>query len=795
VGAHPELEVEQAHIDRAYERLDQLRSDAQELLRSVLDQGRGGTHQFREERDVIVRTSLARLDQLDIGEQALCFGRIDRRGDDASVESFHIGRLGISGDDVDPLVVDWRAPVAEPFYRATGREPMDLVLRRHLAAQGRRVVGIEDERFGRAPLPGPADPGPADPGPGSGSHPDTVEDEAGLELGGPGALLAALEGARTGYMRDIISTIQREQDEIIRAPLPGVLVVQGGPGTGKTAVALHRAAYLLYTHRFPLERQGVLVIGPNPLFLRYIEHVLPSLGESGVTLSTITGIVHGIQQRAEEDPAVARLKGEARMADLVAHAVRTRQRPLRHAVDLPYGSTILRLTTDASASAIAAARRRPGTHNARRRFVEQLVVRRLADDYQRAMRLRRGPADPTAAPDPTVVADPGSDPGPWAPSATTVFDPAALSTANGGAAHRAPPGTANGHTADHDPQSDDSVGEPVFDLAEFSRQIRLLPQLAEALDRMWPRLSAEELLHDLFGSPPLLALAARGVLTAAEQAMLVRERSGALADIPWTAADLALVDEARVLLGKRRARTGAGSDPDDSPRTYGQIVVDEAQDLSPMQLRMVARRSLSGSVTVVGDIGQATGPWAPASWDEVTAHLPGERPPRLVELTVSYRTPAEVVEVASRVLAEAAPALRPPRPVRRSGHSPRFVAAAPGELEDAVVRAAAEAVADIAPGTAAVLAPASLVGALALALDDAGFHAIDPRRDGLGSPLSLLPVDLANGLEFDAVVVVEPSAIADESPQGLRALYVALTRPTQRLVVVHARPLPPCLHG
>ena len=248
---------------------------------------------------------------------------------------------------------------------------------------------------------------------------------------------------------------------------------------------------------------------------------------------------------------------------------------------------------------------------------------------------------------------------------------------------------------------------------------------------MWPRLSAEELLHDLYGSAPLLALAGRGILSPAEQATLVRERSQALADIPWTAADLALIDEARVFLGQRRGR--AGSDPDDGPRTYGQIVVDEAQDLSPMQLRMVGRRSLSGSVTVVGDIGQATGPWAPSSWDDVTAHLPGERPPRLVELTVSYRTPAEVVEVASRVLAEAAPSLRPPRPVRRSGNEP-------------------------------------------------------------GSPLSLLPVDLANGLEFDAVVVVEPSTIADESPQGLRSLYVALTRPTQRLVVVHARPLPPCLH-
>ncbi len=277
--------------------------------------------------------------------------------------------------------------------------------------------------------------------------------------------------------------------------------------------------------------------------------------------------------------------------------------------------------------------------------------------------------------------------------------------------------------------------------------------------------------------------------------MLVRPRSEALSDIPWTAADLALIDEARVFLGMRRARAGAGADPEDGPRTYGQIVVDEAQDLSPMQLRMVGRRSLSGSITVVGDIGQATGPWAPSSWDEVTAHLPGERPPRLVELTVSYRTPAEVVEVASRVLAQAAPSLRPPRPVRRSGHEPRFVDAGPGGLAAAVVEAAAAVVAEVAPGTAAVLAPASLVGELALALDDAGYPAIDPRRDGLGSPLSLLPVDLANGLEFDAVVVVEPSTIADESPQGLRSLYVALTRPTQRLVVVHTRPLPAALRG
>ncbi|HEY7948425.1 MAG TPA: ATP-binding domain-containing protein [Acidimicrobiales bacterium] len=804
MSAHPELEAEQAHIDRAYERLDQLRADAEDLLRSVLDQGRGGTHQFREERDVIVRTSLARLDQLDIGEQALCFGRIDRRIPDGAVESFHIGRLGISGDDVDPLVVDWRAPVAEPFYRATGRDPMNLVLRRHLAAHGRRIVGIEDERFGIRPLTGGAGDGASD-----GARPaghldgdldqDGAGDDAALELGGPGALLAALEGARTGYMRDIISTIQREQDEIIRAPLPGVLVVQGGPGTGKTAVALHRAAYLLYTHRFPLERQGVLVIGPNPLFLRYIEHVLPSLGESGVTLSTITGIVHGVQQRAVEDPSVARLKGEARMADVVAQAVRTRQRPLRQSVDVPYGSTVLHLTADVSTAVIAATRRRPGTHNARRRFVEQLVVRRLADDYQRAVRIHRGsppPPDPAGLPSSTTLSPPTARPLPSAtPGPPTHNGHGERHGANGSARHdsadgNGPAGVVEAPATDED---DEIAEEPVFDLAEFSRQIRALPQLGEALDRMWPRLSAEELLHDLFGSPPLLALAARGILNPAEQATLVRDRSGSLGEIPWTAADLALIDEARVLLGKRRARTGAGSDPDDGPRTYGQIVVDEAQDLSPMQLRMVARRSLSGSVTVVGDIGQATGPWAPSSWDDVTAHLPGERPPRLVELTVSYRTPAEVVEVAARVLAEAAPALRPPRPVRHSGHAPLFVDGS-GDLAGAVVAAAADVVAQVAPGTAAVLAPASLVGELALALDVAGYQAIDPRRDGLGSPLSLLPVDLANGLEFDAVIVVEPAAIAEESPQGLRALYVALTRPTQRLVVVHARPLPASLH-
>ena len=814
MATHPELEAEQAHVDRAYERLDQLRADTEELLRSVLDQGRGGTHQFREERDVIVRTSLARLDQLDIGQQALCFGRIDRRGQ-TGVESFHIGRLGISSEDLEPLVVDWRAPVAEPFYRATGRDPMGLVLRRHLAADGRRIVGIEDERFGAATPDGRdqtvrGDGAQADRGDGAqgvrggpdgngaaGASGATVEaigatPEAGveagldgqeLELGGPGALLAALEGARTGFMRDIVSTIQREQDEIIRSELPGVLVVQGGPGTGKTAVALHRAAYLLYTHRFPLERQGVLVIGPNPLFLRYIEHVLPSLGESGITLTTIGGLVHGVQARGEDDPRVARLKGEARIGRVVANAVRSRQRPLRRDVEVPFGATVLRLTAAASAGLVSAARRRPGTHNARRRFVEQLVVRHLADQYVRALGVHG------VAPRDEI----GSGP---TPDAGGAEGPAGADTAGADTNGAKGPGAGaagNGRVtrARGNGRGEDEAGP---DLSEFSRQVRRAPQLVEALDRMWPRLSAEELLHDLYGSPPLLSLAGKGVLTPAEQSSLVRPRSASLGEIPWTVADLALVDEARVLLGPRRGRTGNGAEHDDGPRTYGHIVVDEAQDLSPMQLRSVARRSLSGSITVVGDIGQATGPWAPSSWDEVTEHLPRQRPARQVELTVSYRTPAEVIEVASRLLAESVPGMRPPRAVRRTGTAPRFEEAAGRDLADVVASLAAGVVADVAPGTAAVLAPGSLVADLAVALDRAGVAATDPRRDGLGAPLSLLPVDTANGLEFDAVVVVEPAAIVEESPQGLRALYVALTRPTRLLVVAHARPLPPALH-
>jgi DNA helicase IV len=764
VGVERELQAEQEFVDLAYARLDAMRSDANRMLEGVLDLGKGGTFQSRTERDVIVRTSLARLEQLDIGDPARTFGRIDRVVGDGNgsgpteeagsnglmTEMFHIGRLAVHSADHEPLVVDWRAPVAEPFYRATGRDPQGLVLRRHLALDGRSVVGVEDEWFAtgagggtNGSRNGTVGEGTAD---GEGSGELILGDGS---IGGPGALLAALDRARSGQMQDIVSTIQREQDEIIRSPLPGVMVVQGGPGTGKTAVALHRAAYLLYTHRFPLERQGVLVVGPNPLFLRYIEQVLPSLGETGVTLSTVSGLVPEVRARDSEPEAVARLKGDIRMAKVIGRAVRTRQRPLAEDVTIPYGALLLRLTAADSRDIVATARRRPGAHNARRRVVEQAVVGVLAD------RARRTQQTLSAGSSSTIAAFPGYE------------DPSEL--------------------------DDDE-----FDLEDFSRKVRRVPELALALDRMWPRLSPHELLHDLFGAPALIRAAGRQNLSPEEEGLLFRKRSASFEAVPWTPADAALIDEARHILGPRNGNA------DDAIRNYGHIVVDEVQDLSPMQLRMLTRRSLSGSMTVVGDIAQATAPWAPRRWSDITDHLPTRRPPKLVELTVSYRTPAEVVEVAARVLAVAAPELKPPTPVRKTGVPPRVVSVPPaGDPDDpgaqeaalarAVAQAAAEEMAAVGSGRVAVLAPGSMLTPITTALTEAGTPVVDPRdmrRGGLSDPLVLLAADAANGLEFDAVVVAEPGLIAGTTARGLRTLYVALTRPTQRLTLVHAAPLP-----
>ncbi|MHB8496878.1 MAG: HelD family protein [Acidimicrobiales bacterium] len=763
----PERQSEQEFVDKAYARLDAMRHDASSMMEGVLDLGPGGTFQSRTERDVIVRTSLARLEQLDIGDQALTFGRIDREASKEAtghpLETFHIGRLAIHDIDHEPLVVDWRAPVAEPFYRATGKDPLGIVLRRHLALDGRTVVGLEDERFGPTGATGGVDLVDVE-------RPSGARPSADLPIGGPAALLAVLDRARSGHMSDIVATIQKEQDEIIRAPLAGVLVVQGGPGTGKTAVALHRAAYLLYTHRFPLERQGVLVVGPNPLFLRYIEQVLPSLGETGVTLSTMAGLVPEIRVNGEEPASVACLKGDARMARVIARAVRTRQRPLRRDVVVPFGALYLRFTADESRRIVEAVRRRPGSHNARRRLVERSVAQLLADRARQTSQ---------------TLGSGGRD-----------LSMSSMSAGHGDAGH----GDAGHGDAGHGASGHEDAGHGAS--AELTRKIRRVPELAEALDRMWPRLSPHELLHDLLGARPLIAAAGRGVLDAEEQGLLYRRRSSSFDDVTWTAADAALVDEARHLLGPR----DGGSE--EVPRRYGHIVVDEVQDLSPMQLRMLTRRSLSGSMTVVGDIAQATGPWTPESWDAITTHLPKGRAARTVELSVSYRTPAEVMEVGAAVLAVAAPDLTPPRPVRRAGSAPRLleVTGADGSRESAteadlvhlVAASAAEDLAAVTPGRVAIIAPAQLVSGLTRGLTESGVPAVaawDLGRAGLGAPIVVLAAGSANGLEFDAVVVVEPGIIAGETARGLRTLYVALTRPTRRLTVVARHPSPAALVG
>ena len=743
MAGHPDLEAEQAHIDHAYRRLEAMRANAAGMLRDALSQASSNA-QALTERDVLVRTTLNRLEQLQLGREALVFGRIDRRevaenaesgetGENGSggIEVFHIGRLAVSDEDQEPLVVDWRAPVSEPFYRATGRHPMGLTRRRHFLAEGRVLTDIEDELFSDEA---------------GGTNGDG--DDGDLTRAGPGALLAALERTRSGHMRDIVATVQREQDEVIRAPLSGILVVQGGPGTGKTAVALHRAAYLLYTHRFPLERQGVLVIGPNPLFLRYIEHVLPSLGESGVELLTVSGLLGEVLVRGTDSRDAARLKGDRRMARFLLRAVGDRQRGLPSDLEVGYGPHRLRLSRAASASIVATVKKRGGPHNPRRRQVETLVYRHLFSAFEAAeSRLRRAglrfretePAD-----DPELL--PGEDPGEPLP----VPD------------------------------------EVTFE--EFVRAMRRDLAVATALDRMWPVLTPQQLLHDLYGAAPLIDLAGRKLFTPEDLRLLRRPRSASVDDVAWTDADVALLDEARALLGVVR-RKGQPIE-ETEVRAFGHIVVDEAQDLSPMQLRMLSRRSISGSMTIVGDIAQSTGQWAPTSWEEVLAELPVRRESRVTELTINYRTPAEIMRLAARVLTAAAPGMRAADSVRSTNEEPVIVEAGEGGPAAAVARVVQHALDAGWGGTLAVICPFSMVDVLGDGLRSAGIDYGEPNRTGLDADITLVPVELVKGLEFDSVVVVEPARLVRESAQGLRALYVALTRSTRHLTLVHAEPLP-----
>ena len=703
MASHPDLAAEQAYIDNAYRSLERSREEATRL-RSMVEVGRGGTEQARWEREMIEGNIAQRLASLQLGDASLVFGRIDRTSRDGG-DSYYIGRLAVSDEHREPLVVDWRAPIAEPFYRATGREPMGLVRRRHFATRGRQLLAIEDELFGEsAGL--------------LGGELSVVDD--GREIRGRSTLITALEEARTGRLSDIVATIQGEQDEIIRAELPGVLVVQGGPGTGKTVVALHRAAYLLYTHRFPLEGQGVLVVGPNRLFLGYIEQVLPSLGEAGVELAVLADLLDGtvgVSIEGRDRPLTARVKGDLRMAKVLAKAVHDRQRALRRPMHVGYGLQTLTLTPGQSQAIVSDAKRRFRLHNAGRKHVEASVFATLAD----------------------------------------------------------------------------SARVPV-EADEVRDRLRQAPEVREALERMWPVLTPADLLHDLFGSAALIELAGGRTLSAEEQAALLRPRAEHVDAAVWTVDDVPLLDEARALLGPK-PRVKRPGQPDDEARTYGHIVVDEAQDLSPMQLRMLTRRSLNGSMTVVGDIAQSTGAWAHADWSEVLEQLPDRRPARRTELTIGYRLPGPNMALATKVLALAAPDLTPPSSVRQEGDEPRFVEAPAGAIAASVVEQALVERQAVDPGSVAVIVPDSLVGAVAEAFEAQGIEFGRAARNGLNSQITLVPVSLVKGLELDASVVVEPAAILEEEVQGARSLYVALTRATKRLVLVHERPLPDVLRS
>ena len=686
---HPELELEQAYIDNAYLCLERARAVAEAMREGVVD-GQGGTYQNRYERDVVWERVGVRLHQLELGERSLIFGRVDTEPteEDPEGESFHIGRIAVADEKSNSIVVDWRAPLAETFYRATGLDPMGLRRRRHFASRGQTLLGIDDELFGSA--------------------------TAALDQGqvqGHGALIAALEESRSGKLSDIVGTIQTEQDRIIRSPLQGVLVVQGGPGTGKTVVALHRAAYLLYSQRFPLEGQGVLVLGPNRVFLSYIEQVLPSLGEAGIQIAVLADLVPAIRSSGHDPTEVGRVKGDSRMINVIRRAVRDRQHPLRESLRIPYGLQFLVLTPEDSVDIIEQARRRSRTHNAGRRHVEQLVFERLA-----------------------------------------------------------------------------STSRSEETLEAIRERIRRDPAVIEALERMWPVLTPAELLNDLFGSRGLLRSAGSGRLKDSEWPLLFRERSHVPNEVVFPADDVPLLDEALELLGPRPKHLEA-----DAVRTFGHIVVDEAQDLSPMELRMLDRRSLNGSMTIVGDIAQATGAWPHESWESVLEYLPDRRPPRRADLTIGYRVPGPIMELAAKMLVLAAPGIAPPQSIRHTGEPPLILGVASSELEAEVVERVRYELKTIGSGNIGVIIPESMAEQIDAALTRAGIEYGRATRQGLEKQVTVVPVNLVKGLELDSVLVVEPKRVLNEQIRGAQSLYVALTRSTKRLTVIHTGQLPEVL--
>jgi DNA helicase IV len=649
--AHQELAAEQAYVDHAYACLDRMRVSVE----------RAADASDNEVAALALEAwARRRMKTFEDAERGLVFGRLTL---DASPRPLYIGRRWVHDDGHEVLVANWQAPAARPFYTATPAAPHGVVQRRRFRTAGRRVVDISDESL-------------------DGS---TVEGASVSDF-----LLEELERRREGRMRDIVATIQSDQYRLITADPEGALVVQGGPGTGKTAVGLHRASWLLYTHREQLRR--VLVVGPNPTFMDYVSHVLPALGEEAVEQRAVSELLDGIEVGREERPDVARLKADTRLRDVVHRAVERAVRPAPEELVLYADGAFVSVKEREVASLLEAALSAGvALGQARERF-RMAVLRRFYERYGELL----------------------------GPMALRSFD-------------------------------------------EVERALRRRGFLVRWLDRVLPQPRPEKLVSRLLTSPAALAEAAAGILDPGEQRLLLRDRPRRVSELRWSEHDLPLLDEARALV-------------EGPPRAYGHVIVDEAQDLSPMQLLAISRRAVDGSLTILGDVAQATGPVVYRRWQELEPYLPEHAEVSIEELRHAYRVPAEIMALALPLLERIAPDVEPPLAYRRGGEPPRLARVEGAELLPAALREAA----DLAErdGLLAVIAPQSIVGVIASGgpFDETRVPVLTPRQ--------------AKGLEFDHVVVVEPAAIAEDGEQGLRELYVALTRPTRTLVVVHARPLP-----
>ncbi|MZD08834.1 AAA family ATPase [Streptomyces sp. SID5785] len=737
------MQKEQEFIDRLYARVDELRGEAADSVKDAITPV-GTGQQARLERDLLVVERSGLLAALNAVEGSLAFGRIDLKGG----TTHHIGRIGIRADDAEltPILIDWRAPVARPFYLATGHTPMGLRRRRHLTLDGRTVTELHDEILDL----------------------DDAERTGHEDPTGDAVLLAALNTARTGRMADIVQTIQAEQDRIIRHAHQGVLVVEGGPGTGKTAVALHRAAFLLYEHRELLAKRAVLIVGPNPAFLKYISEVLPALGETGVLLSTVAELFPGVHATGTDSPRAAAVKGSAAMAEALAGAVADRQDlPMPGApIVVPHDDGDLILDWEIAYEARQAARDTKLPHNlARPHFAFRIIDALTAQLTER------------------IGADPYGGPNFLGPD----------------------------------------------DIAQLGKAVAASPDVHTAIDTLWPQLTPEAFLTGYLAEPSHLPDA---------DAAAIR-RTPAAGEQPWTPADVPLLDEAAELLGhddsaERAAAEAArqeriayaqgvldlskGSetyefeDEDESEvlaahdvvdadrvadwyeeedhrsaaeraaadRTwaFGHIIVDEAQELSPMAWRLLMRRSPTRSMTLVGDPAQTSEEAGVGSWAKILAPYVEDRYEH-TRLGVNYRTPSEIMELAAAVLRTEHPGYEPPSSVRSTGVAPWV------RHTDDLAGALAGAVAELTPqeGRLAVIAPRELHTEIAGKLDGV----VAGAEPDLTRGVVLLDPRQAKGLEFDSVLVVEPGRF------GTSDLYVALTRATQQLGVLHRQELPAAL--